>query len=75
MATCAQCNECPPVPVLIPVCADPEFCSEITNSRCVIYTGVSLPTLGVVTGDRIDAILLKIEAALILLNATDIENL
>lgn len=60
MATCQECSECPPVPPLIPVCEDPEFCSEIIYARCVIYNGPNLPNLGVITGENLNSVLLKI---------------
>ena len=64
MATCQQCNECPPVEVLVPVCANPEYCSETIYSRCVIYSGPALANLGVVDGETLNSILTKINTLL-----------
>lgn len=61
MPTCQECLQCPPVPVLIPVCADPEFCAEIIDTRCVVYKGTTLPNNNILDGDRLDAILVKID--------------
>ena len=71
MATCQQCNECPPVPAIIPVCANPEYCSELVDSRCVIYTGTDLTSIGVLQNDRLETILQKINTAISLLQVTN----
>lgn len=51
-------SECPPEHT----CND--GCVEIVKSKCIKYTGVNLPTLGINTGDDLDKILLKIETIL-----------
>lgn len=63
MATCQQCNECPPVPAIIPVCIDPEYCAELYDTKCVIYKGQSLSAINVQQNDRLDIILEKINTA------------
>lgn len=64
MPTCQECQQCPPVPVLVPVCDDPEFCAELIDTKCVVYTGPPLANLGVTTGERLDSILSKINQAI-----------
>lgn len=65
MATCQQCAECPPVPAVIPVCADPQYCSEINYSRCIIYKGPALANLNIVDGEDLNSILTKIDALVV----------
>lgn len=64
MATCKQCSECPPPAPLPPACANPTYCSEINYTRCIIYKGPNLSNLGVVDGEDLNSILIKINALL-----------
>lgn len=56
----SYCNPTP-VPPLVPVCDDPEFCEELHLTKCVKYTGDPLANLEVQDGDRLDSILTKID--------------
>ncbi len=67
MNTCDPCQQCEPVPcvqtpppeVIIP-CVAGESCAEITNAKCVQYSGANLTNISVLTNDRLDVILNKI---------------
>ena len=64
MPTCQQCKDCDPVQPLIPVCDDPQYCSEINYTRCIIYKGEPLANLGIVDGEDLNSILTKLNALL-----------
>lgn len=42
-------------------------CTEIVSDKCVKYTGVDIPELGIVKGDPLSAVLLQITNAIIAL--------
>jgi len=64
MATCQQCRDCDPIEPLIPACDNPEYCAEINYSRCIVYKGSPLTNLGVVDGETLNSILIKLNALL-----------
>jgi hypothetical protein len=53
-----NCNNTPPTP---PICNNGEKCEEVIDAGCVEYTGDNIDTFGIVTGDRMDAILNKLD--------------
>lgn len=53
------CTICPPPEVVSP-CLNGEPCLEITDAQCVGYSGEELAAIGVLTGDRLDVILRKL---------------
>lgn len=71
MATCKKCKceakYCGCADKAIPVsppcgqgtafCPDPEPCPETFSAECIVYTGDSLPQLGISKGDRLDDII------------------
>lgn len=62
---CNPCNACPPsVSYTYPDCPAGESCDEILGSKCVKYTGPNLPSLGVVNGERLKDVLIKLYKAI-----------
>lgn len=67
---CNPCCTCPPeVSYTLPTCAGGEACEEVSDSQCVGYGNSAasslnkkphLPALGVLNGDRLQTILLKL---------------
>lgn len=67
---CNPCCTCPPeVSYTLPTCAGGEVCEEVSDSQCVGYGNTAtssvnkkphLPALGVLNGDRLQTILLKL---------------
>lgn len=60
--SCKPCAECPQVPLNynLPNCPDGEPCEELLSSECSSYNGPNLPALGVLDGDRLRTVLLKL---------------
>lgn len=79
---CNPCADCPPAPASnLPVCAGGEVCEEISDSQCIGYGNSAssslnkkphLPALGVLNGDRLQSILLKLHKRINPLLATPI---
>jgi len=79
---CNPCADCPPAPASnLPVCAGGEVCEEVSDSQCVGYGNSAnsslnkkphLPALGVLNGDRLQSILLKLHKRINPLLATPI---
>ena len=62
---CNPCNDCPPsVSYTLPDCPAGESCEEILGSKCVKYTGPNLPSLGVVNGERLKDVIIKLYKAI-----------
>lgn len=66
---CTPCSCCPEIPPpLPPVCPNPEPCDSVINSQCVVYTGASLPCIGITTPQtppvRLQTILTSINTAM-----------
>lgn len=58
---CIPCTACPPnVSYVLADCASGEPCTEIVDAACVKYTGPNLPQYGIVNGDRLKGILIKL---------------
>lgn len=58
---CQPCCSCPPAPALnLPNCPAGEPCEEISKVDCISFVGPNLPALGILNGDRMLAVLLKI---------------
>lgn len=53
------CEDCLPL-VDIP-CVNGEPCADITDTHCVVYTGINFTNLDIRTNDRLDAILHKFD--------------
>jgi hypothetical protein len=55
---CVECGD----KVFLPDgdCSTPEVCSEFGSTDCVIYTGPSLPNIGISNGDRLSVVLKKL---------------
>lgn len=64
--SCNPCAECPQVPLNynLPNCPDGELCEELLSSECSSYNGPNLPALGVLDGDRLRTVLLKLHKAI-----------
>ena len=68
MSTCTSCGPAPsvPLPVLTPAPTSPTACEgaspciELTDARCVFYSGKHLEVLDILNGDDLNKILLKI---------------
>ena len=41
-------------------CPDPEPCAETFSAHCIVYTGNSIPELGIMKGDRVDDIIQRL---------------
>lgn len=52
------------LPVVLPACVNGEVCTEVTDSKCAIYSGPVLSNLGISPLDRLEGILGKIDAAI-----------
>jgi hypothetical protein len=48
-----------PTPVPLPPCEDGEACKEVTDAGCVVYTNEALPSVNVLTNDRLNDIIRK----------------
>lgn len=71
MATCKKCkceskycgcadkalSVSPPCGQGTAYCPDPEPCPETFSAECIVYTGDTLPALGITKGDRLDDII------------------
>ena len=53
----------------LPECGNIQVCTEIVDTRCVVYKGANLTNIGINTGDKLDSILVKLDAAINLLNS------
>jgi hypothetical protein len=52
---------CSTNPVILPPCVDGEPCEDVVPAECVVYTGDTITTFGIVDGDRLDSILHKLD--------------
>lgn len=54
------CNNCPPSVSTLPPCVGGEPCEEVLSVECSKYSGPNLPALGILSGDRMLAVLTKL---------------
>jgi hypothetical protein len=62
MSNCLHldCDDVPvPTPVPLPPCEDGEACKEVTDAGCVVYSDEALPSVNVLTNDRLNDIIRK----------------